>query len=133
MACVIHLLFKLSRSVQLLNIYHLSSTLMQFLFSFDQDMRFEKTLIQTLASQLSYKLSLLNSHQLLFWFDQDMRFEKLSYKLSLLNSHQLLFSFDQDMGVEKTLIQTLAYEHPLTLSFRTTVIWFKIARFSQFL
>jgi hypothetical protein len=40
------------------------STLMQLLFSFDQDMRAEKTVMQTLASQLSCKLSLLelNSH-----------------------------------------------------------------------
>ena len=81
-------------------------------------------------TKLSYKLSLLNSHQLLFSFDQDMSHEswensqtnsrlstlinscsrltrtwelrKLSYKLSLVNSHQLLLSFDQDMRVEKT-------------------------------
>ena len=72
------------------------STLMQLLFSccsFDRGTRIEKTLMQTLASQLSCnscsrlteawelrklscKLSLLNSHQ-------------LSCKLSLLNSHQL--------------------------------------------
>ena len=38
----------------------LSSTLMQLLFSFDQDMRVEKTLIQTLASQLSCNMH--NSH-----------------------------------------------------------------------
>ena len=64
----------------------LSSTLMQLLFSFDQDMRVEKTLIQTLACQLSSTLM-----QLLFSFDQDMRVEKtLIYKLSLVNSHQLL-------------------------------------------
>ena len=53
------------------------TTLIQLLFSFDQDMRVEKTLIQTLASQLSSTLM------------------------------QLLFSFDQDTRVEKTLIQTL--------------------------
>ena len=34
----------------------LSSTLMQLLLSFDQDMRVEKTLIQTLACQLSSTL-----------------------------------------------------------------------------
>ena len=43
----------------------------------DQDMRVQKTLIQTLACQLSSTFM------------------------------QLLFSFDQDMRVEKTLIQTL--------------------------
>ena len=48
------------------------------LFSFDQDMRVEKTLLQTLACQLSSTLM------------------------------QLLFSFDQDMGVEKTLSKALA-------------------------
>ena len=51
---------------------------MQLLFSFDQDMRVEKTLIQTLACKLSSTLM------------------------------QLLFSFDQDTRVEKTLIHTLA-------------------------
>jgi hypothetical protein len=64
----------------------LSSTLMQLLFSFDRGMRIEKTLMQTLASQLSSTLM-----QLLFSFgivfDQGKR--KLSCKLSLLNSHQL--------------------------------------------
>ena len=63
----------------------LSSTLMQLLFSFDQDMRVEKTLIQTLASQLSSTLM------------------------------QLLYSFDQGMRVEKTLIQTLACQLSSTL------------------
>ena len=63
----------------------LLSTIMQLLFSFDQDVRVEKTLIQTLASQLSSTLI-----QVLFSFDQDKKVEKLSYKLSLLNSHQLL-------------------------------------------
>ena len=63
----------------------LSSTLMQLLSSFDQDMRVEKTLIQILASQL----------------------------LSTLM--QLLSSFDQDMRVEKTLIQTLASQLLSTL------------------
>ena len=51
---------------------------MQLLFSFDQDMGVEKTLIQTVACQLSSTLM------------------------------ELLFSFDQDKRVEKTLIQTLA-------------------------
>ena len=85
----------------------LSSTFMQLLFSFDQDMRVEKTLIQTLACQLSSTLM-----QLWFSFDQDMRVEKtLIQTLACQPSStlmQLLFSFDQDMRVEKTLIQTLA-------------------------
>ena len=63
----------------------LSSTLMQLLFSFDQDMRVEKTFIQTLTCQLSSTLM------------------------------QLLFSFDQDMKVEKTLIQTLTYRPSIIL------------------
>ena len=92
----------------------LSSTLMQLLFSFDQDMRVEKTLIQTPACQLSSTLM-----QLLFSFDQDMRVEKtfiqtLACQLSS-NLMQLLFSFDQDMRVEKTLIQTLACQLSQTL------------------
>ena len=92
----------------------LSSTLMQLLFSFDLDMRVEKTLIQTLASQLSSTLI-----QLLFSFDQDMRVEKtlIQTLASQLSSTliQLLFSFDQDMRVEKTLIQTLASQLSSTL------------------
>ena len=68
------------KEVVLYNCYNsrLSTLVMQLLFSFDQDMRVEKTLIQTPAFQLSSTLM------------------------------QLLFSFDQDMRVEKTLIQTLA-------------------------
>ena len=93
---------------------HLSPTLVQLLFSFEQDMRVEKTLIQTLACQLSSTLM-----QLLFSFDQDMRVEKtliqtLACQLSLILI-QLLFSFDQDMRVEKTLIQTLACQLSSTL------------------
>ena len=61
------------------------STLIQLLFSFDQDMGVEKTLIQTLACQLSSTLI-----QLLFLFDQDMELRKLSYKLSLVISHATL-------------------------------------------
>ena len=57
---------------------------MQLLLSFDQDMIVEKTLIQTLASQLSSTLM-----QLLFSFDQDMRVEKTVQTLPCL-SHQLL-------------------------------------------
>ena len=44
---------------------------MQLLFSFDRDMRVEKTLMQTLASQLLSTLM-----QLLFSFNRDMRVEK---------------------------------------------------------
>ena len=51
---------------------------MQILFPFDRDMRFEKTLIKTLACQLPS------------------------------TPMQFLFLFDQDTGVEETLIQTLA-------------------------
>ena len=111
--------------------YHANSclsTLMQLLFSFDRDMRVEKTLIQTLASQLS-----CNSCSRL---TGTCELRKLSCKLLLINSHatlvlvwpghaswenshtnscfstlmQLLFSFDRDIRVEKTLIQTLAYQ-----------------------
>jgi exonuclease VII small subunit len=51
---------------------------MQLLFSFDRGMKVEKTLMQTLASQLSSTLI------------------------------QLLFSFDRGMEVDETLMQTLA-------------------------
>ena len=64
------------------------ATLLQILFSFDQDIRVEKTLIQTLASQLSSTLM------------------------------QLLFSFDQDMRVGKTLIQTMTLTHFLATTFQ---------------
>ena len=94
--------------------------LMQLLFSFDQYMRVEKTLIQTLAGQLSSTLM-----QLLFLFDQDMRIEKtLILEKTLIRTlacqlsstlMQLLFLFDQDMRVEKTLIQTLAGQLSSTL------------------
>ena len=69
---------------------------MQLLFSFDQDTRVEKTLIQTLACQLSSTLM-----QLLFSFDQDTRVVKtliqtlacqFSYKPLLVNSHAILVS-----------------------------------------
>ena len=91
---------------------------MQLLFSFGQDMRIEKTLIQTLSSQLSSILM-----QLLFWFGQDMRIKKtliqtLSSQLSS-TLMQLLFSFDQDMRVEKTLSYELSLlnYHQLSYSF----------------
>jgi hypothetical protein len=58
---------------------------MQLLFSFDRAMRVEKTLMQTLASQLSSTLM------------------------------QLLFSYDQGMRVEKTLMQTLVSQLSSTL------------------
>ena len=44
---------------------------MQLLFWFDRDLSVEKTLIQTLACQLSSTLM-----QLLFWFDRDLSIEK---------------------------------------------------------
>ena len=50
--------------------YQLTSTLVQLLFSFDQDVRVEKTFTQILLVN-SHQLSL----QLLFSFDQDMRVE----------------------------------------------------------
>ena len=83
----------------------LSSTLMQLLFSFDQDRRVEKTLIQTLACQLSSTLM-----QLLFSFDQDRRVEKtliqtLACQLSS-TLMQLLFSFDQDMRALRNLFSS---------------------------
>ena len=61
------------------------SILKQLLFSFDQDMGVEKTLIQTLSCQLSSTFM------------------------------QLLFSFEQELGVEKTLIETLTCKHSSTL------------------
>jgi hypothetical protein len=85
-----------------------SGTLMQL--SFNRGTRVEKTLMQTLTSQLSCnscsrltgaqelrklscKLSLLNSHQLscnsCSRLTGARELKKLSYKLSLLNSHQL--------------------------------------------
>ena len=66
-------------------------------------MRVEKTLIQTLACQLSSTLM-----QLLFSFDKDMRVEKtlIQTLVSQLSSTLMkLFSFDQDIKVEKTLMQ----------------------------
>ncbi len=80
---------------------------MHFSFSFDQDMKVDKTLMQTLACQLS-----LTFMQLLFSFDWDTRVEKtvmqtLACQLSL-TFMQLLFSFDWDTRVEKTLMQTLS-------------------------
>ena len=49
----------------------LSTTLIQLLFSFDQDMTVETTLIRTFISQLSITLM-----QLVFSFDQGVRVEK---------------------------------------------------------
>jgi hypothetical protein len=60
----------------------LSSTLMQLLFSFDRGMRVEKTLMQTLASQLS-----CNSCSRL---TEVWELRKLWCKLSLLNSRATL-------------------------------------------
>ena len=61
----------------------LSSTLIQLLFSFDQDMRVEKTsFIQTLACQLPSTLI-----QLLFSFGEDMRIDKIVIKNYRLSTH----------------------------------------------
>ena len=85
------------------------STLIKLLFSFDQNMRVEKTPMQTLACQLSGTVM-----QLLFSFDRDIRVEKtliqtLACQLSK-TLMQLLFSFNQKMKVEKTPRQTVACE-----------------------
>ena len=66
--------------------YELSSTLMQLLFSFHQDMRVEKTFIPTLACKLSSTLM-----QLLFSFNQDQKVEKTLTQTP--DSHQLSFAF----------------------------------------
>jgi hypothetical protein len=76
----------------------------------DQDMRVEKTFMQTLASQLSSTLM-----QLLFSLTGAWELRKLSCKLSLLNSHATLVLVDRGMRVEKTLIQTLASQLSSTL------------------
>ena len=104
------------------------STLMQLLFSFDRDMGVEKTLIQTLASQLSCnpcsrltgtcelrklscKLLLINSHAtLVLVWPGHASWENSHTNSCLSTLMQLLFSFDRDMRVEKTLVQTLAYQ-----------------------
>ena len=110
---------KLSLKLSLLNSH---ATLMQLLFLFDQDMRVEKTLMQTLASQLSSTLM-----QLLFLFDQDMRVEKtlMQTLASQLSSTlmQLLFLFDQDMRVEKTLIETLASQLSCNSHATLVLVW----------
>ena len=81
---------------------------MQLLFSFDRGMRIEKTLMQTLASQLSLILM-----QLLFSFDRGMKVEKtlMETLASQLSSTlmQLLFSFDRDTRVEKSLMKNLNF------------------------
>ena len=102
----VNILLILNKFLHWAPIFQFSSTLIPPLFSFDQDMRVEKTLIQTLTCQLSSTVL-----QLLSSFDQDMRVEKtpiqtLSCKFSS-TLMQLLFSVDQNMRVEKTVIQTL--------------------------
>jgi hypothetical protein len=87
------------------------STLMQPLFSFDRDMRVEKTLTQTLASQLSSTLM-----PLLFSFDRGHKSWENSHANSRFSTlMQLLFSFDRGMRVEKTHTQTLASQLSSTL------------------
>ena len=61
------------------------STLIQLLFTFNQDMWVEKTLIQTLSGITSHQLS-CNSCSLV-WPGHELK--KLSYILSVVNSHQL--------------------------------------------
>ena len=70
---------------------------MQLLFSFDQGIRVENTLMQTLASQLSFQYIVYNIQSI----------------LSTLMQH--VFSFDRHMRVEKTLMQTLASQLSSTL------------------
>ena len=82
----------------------LSSTLMQLFFSFEQDMRIEKTLTQTFVSHLSSTLVVV-------WPWRTWELRKLSYKLSLINFPQLSCNFCsrltmQDIRIKKTLIQT---------------------------
>jgi hypothetical protein len=81
----------------------LSSTLMQLLFSFDWSMRVEKTLMQTLASQLSSTLV-----QLLFLFNRGMRVRKLSCEVqtpALLLSSTLFFVWPR--GLTKIKVCTV--------------------------
>ena len=61
------------------------SALVWLLFSFDQDMRVGKTLIQTLACQILSTLV-----QLLLWLTRIWDFKKLSCKISFLNFHRQL-------------------------------------------
>jgi hypothetical protein len=82
-------------------------------------MRVEKTLMQTLASQLSSTLM-----QLLFSFYQGMRVEKTL--MQTLNSHATLvptFSFDRGKRVEKTLMQTLTSQLSCNSCSRFTGAW----------
>ena len=74
------------------------STLMQLLFSFGRGTRVEKTLMQTLASQLSSTLM-----QLLFSFDQRTRVEKTL--MQTLNSHQLSCNFCSRLARTRELIK----------------------------
>ena len=117
------------------------STLMQLLFSFDQDMRVDETLMQTLACQLSCnscsrltrtwelmklscKISLVNSHAtlVLVWPGHESRWN--SHANSRLPTlMQLLFSFDQDMRVDETLMQNLACQLSCNSCSRLTRTW----------
>ena len=78
------------------------SILRQLLFSFDRDMKVEKTLTQTFAGQFSPTLV-----ELLFSFDRDMRVEKTLYISRLSTLIQLLFLFDWGMSVNKIFKRTL--------------------------
>ncbi len=96
-------------------------------------MRVERTLVQTLASQLSSTLILVwPAHESWENSRANSRFSTLVYslprltgawelrelscKLSLLNSHLLSSSFDRRMRVERTLVQTLASQLSSTLT-----------------
>ena len=72
---------KTACTLSLFNINSRSSSILQLLFLFDQDMRVEKILVQTLACPFSY-----NSCSRL---TRTWEFKKLSYKLSLVTYQQL--------------------------------------------
>ena len=116
----------------LVNYHQLIINSRAILFSLDQDMRVEKTLIQTLAPQLSSTLM-----QLLFPFDQDMRVEETLIQTLVCQLPstlmQLLFLFNQATRVEKTLLQTLmqlvghgSWENFHTNSYLSTLIYSRL-------
>ena len=129
---------------------------MQLLFSFDQDVRVQKTLIQTLACQLScnscsrltrtvklenlsYKLWFVNSHQLscnsCSRLTRTLELEKLSYKLLFFNSRQLSCNSCSRLtrtSELRTVIQTLARQPSRSRSTRIRFSLLKrIAKFEQ--
>ena len=85
------------------------STLVQLLFSSDRSMGVDETPLQTLACQLSGKLSFLSSH--LFpvpvWVEHESWWKsQVNFRLSTL----IYFLFPSDLGmrVDESLVQTLA-------------------------